>query len=121
MDGLTAVGDTVVSPVDGVLLTLPKAAGMAVQQDEVLATLYAKDDLWVTFDVDESDLAVVAEGRKVSVTLDALPDSAPIGGTVVSVSALSSGEGGDAQYTAYVALDIMDALRVGMNVSVYLQ
>lgn len=121
LDGLTATGDTVVSPVDGVLLTLPKAAGAAVQKDEVLATLYAKDDLWVTFDVDEGDLAAVTEGRKVSVTLDALPDAAPLSGTVVSVSALSSGEGGDAQYTAYVALDGVDTLRVGMNVSVYLQ
>jgi multidrug resistance efflux pump len=118
LDGLVAASDTVAMPVDGVLLTLPVAAGTTVQQDEVLATLYAADDLWVTVMVDESDLAAVTEGRKVRVTIDAIPDIVPIEGKVVSVSALDNGE---AQYTAYVALESVEDLRAGMNVSVYLQ
>ncbi len=117
-DALTPAGDTIAMPVDGVLLSLPKAAGAAVQQDEVLATLYAADDLWITMAVDEGDLAAVTEGRKVRVTVDALPDAAPINGQVVSISALDNGE---AQYTAYVSLENVDNLRAGMNVSVYLQ
>ena len=121
LDGLAATSDTVTAPVDCVLLTLPSAAGTTVSKNDVLATLYAADDLWVTFDVDESDLATITQGSKVSVKADAVAQWPAIDGTVVSISALNTGTDDTAQYTAYVALDSVDNLRVGMNVSVYLQ
>jgi multidrug efflux pump subunit AcrA (membrane-fusion protein) len=121
LGGLSPVSDTVAAPVDVVIKTLPKAAGTMVQQDDVLATLCVAGDLWITFDVDESDLAAVQAGGRVRVTLDALPDAAPMEGTIDSVSALRTVDGGDAQYTACVALDSFENLRDGMNVSVYLQ
>ena len=121
LDGLTGASSTVVSPVDGVLVSLPKAAGAAVQQNDVLATLYAADDLWVEFDVDESDLDTVKAGSAAKVTLDALSDWDTLTGTVVSVAALNNNADGDAKYTAYVTLDKPENLRAGMNVSVFLQ
>lgn len=118
--GLTQADATVTAPVDGVLLSLPKTSGVAVKQDDVLATLYAADSLWVEFEVDEGDLDAVQVGGKVQVTLDALSGRAPIAGEVQSISAYSSADDGDAKYTAYVALDTVENLRAGMTVSVYL-
>lgn len=118
--GLAAVDAGVAAPADGVLLSLPHAAGDTVQQDAVLATMYAKSDIWVTFDVDEGDLGTVMEGMRVRVVADAQPDWPAAEGTVTAISQMSAQGDGDATYTAYVTLDDVGALRVGMNVSVYL-
>lgn len=118
--GLVPTEPTVSAPVDGVLLTLPRAAGDEVQQDGVLATLYAKSDICVTFDVDEGDLGAVTEGTRVRVTADAQPDWPAAEGTVTAISQMNTQGDGDAMYTATVTLDDIGALRVGMNVSVYL-
>lgn len=118
--GLTPAEPTVTAPVDGVLVTLPRAAGDEVQQDGVLATLYANSDMCVTFDVDEGDLGTIAEGIRVRVTADAQPDWPAAEGTVTAISQMNTQGEGDATYTATVKLDDIGALRVGMNVSVYL-
>ncbi|MCE5342444.1 MAG: HlyD family efflux transporter periplasmic adaptor subunit [Eubacteriales bacterium] len=121
LDGLQPVSDTVVSPVDGVLVSLPQTAGSAVTQDEVLATLYAQDALWVTFDVDESDLDAIAIGQNVKVELDALAARDQIAGMVESISYLSSTQNDGAKYTVYVSLEDTANLRSGMSVTVHLR
>lgn len=112
--------DAVLSPAEGVLISLPVAPGTTVQQDQVIATLYANHDLLVTFDLDEGDLDAVLPGSAVQVTLDSLPNREPLTGRVQSVSNLATGAG-EAKYTAYVTLDSVENLRPGMSVSVYLQ
>ncbi|MEA4997959.1 MAG: HlyD family efflux transporter periplasmic adaptor subunit [Candidatus Limiplasma sp.] len=121
LDGLAEAQSTVVAPVDGVLVSLPQAAGNAVQQDAVLATLYAAENLMVTLDVNESDLDTIQVGTEVNVTLDAWPEMQPLRGSVTAMSAVNNGDTNDAVYTAYVALESVQNLRTGMNVSVYVQ
>ena len=120
LDNLKGISNVVTAPVDGVLVSIEKTAGSTVQQNDVLATYYAQDALCVEFDVDESELAAVQVGANVKVTQDAQMDAAPLEGTVESISAISA-DSGDAKYTAYVKLTQTDGLRVGMNVSLYLQ
>jgi len=108
-------------PFDGVLLSLPQTAGTQVQQDAVLATFYAKDDLIVSFDVDEGELSVVRQGADVTLTLDAKPSQDAIKGKITALSSMNTAGSGEAKYTAYVALESVEDLLVGMNVSVYIQ
>ena len=70
---------------NGVLLSLPVAAGSTIAKDDVLATYYTENDLWVKFDLDESDLDTVTVGSRVRVTLDALTGRDALEGTVASV------------------------------------
>jgi multidrug efflux pump subunit AcrA (membrane-fusion protein) len=121
LDGLHPVSAAVVAPVDGVIASLPIAAGTAVAQDTVLATLYAQDSLWVAIDVDENDLDAVTIGQAVTVELDALTAREPIAGTVVSISYLSDSQDDSAKYTVYVSLEDTAGLRSGMSVTVHLR
>lgn len=119
LSGLAPAEDTVKAPVEGVLLTLPKAAGTAVSQDDVLATLYDVNKLEVQFDLDEGDLDTITAGALVTVKLDALPHRDPIQGSVTSIAAIS--QDGEVTYRAYVALESTQGLRVGLSASVYLR
>jgi len=121
LDNLAATGDTVVAPAEGVILSLPKAAGSAINQQDVLATLYANSDLGVQFTLDESDLDTVTVGAEVNVTLDALSQRDAMKGSVVSIASIPGTESGASKYTAYVALSDAKNLRDGMSVSVSLQ
>lgn len=121
LDALQPMDATVLSPVDGVIVGLPKAAGSALNQRDVLATLYANTDLWVRFDVDESDLDTVTVGAKTRIELDALAGRDAMEGTVVSIATIPGTESGEATYTAYVEVAGAENLRDGMSVSVYLQ
>jgi len=120
LPALSGTDAAVVSPVDGVIVSLSKDAGATINQKDVLATLYAANDLMVTFDVDESDLDLIEPGNRVTVTLDALAGRKPMEGTVDAVSGITTSEDGSTQYTAYVTLSDVADLRPGMSVSVYL-
>jgi multidrug resistance efflux pump len=121
MDGLKASSNQVLSPVNGAIVEIKQTAGNAVNQNDVLATVYSQDALWVEVEIDESDLDKVQAGLKVKVQLDALESWDTLEGTVSSISLVSSTDDGDATYTAYVQLNQTKNLRVGMSVSVYLQ
>ncbi|HNW87585.1 MAG TPA: HlyD family efflux transporter periplasmic adaptor subunit [Candidatus Limiplasma sp.] len=121
LDGLNAADNAVAAPEDGVILSLPKAAGSAVNQKDVLATYYASSDLWVQFSVDESDLDTVVAGQRVNVQLDVLTGHDAVEGTVVSVGSIPGSASGESKYMAYAELTSTDALRDGMSVSVTLQ
>lgn len=121
LDGLATADATVSAPADGVLLSLPVAAGSTIAKDDVLATYYTENDLWVKFDLDESDLDTVTVGSRVRVTLDALTGRDALEGTVASVATVPDATEDGVTYTAYAVLNQAENLRVGMSVSVYLQ
>lgn len=119
--GLQGVSDTVATPADGTIVSVAKASGAAVNQNDVLATYYTQADLRVQFTVDEGDLDTIGAGAKVKVTFDALSAREALDGTIASVVSVPGEAGGDSKYTAYVQLADTTTLRDGMTVSVYLQ
>lgn len=121
LTGLQGVSDTVAASADGTIVSITKTSGTAVNQNDVLATYYTQDDLWVQFAVDESDLDTIEAGAKVKVTFDALSARDALEGTVVSVASIPGETGGSSKYTAYVQLSDTATLRDGMTVSVYLK
>ncbi|MCH5182175.1 MAG: efflux RND transporter periplasmic adaptor subunit [Prevotellaceae bacterium] len=69
---------TITSPIDGVILTKEVEEGQTVAATMTTPTLFtiAKDltDMRVIADVDEADIGNVAEGQRVTFTVDAYPD-----------------------------------------------
>ncbi|MDD3212819.1 MAG: HlyD family efflux transporter periplasmic adaptor subunit [Eubacteriales bacterium] len=121
LTGLLPAGDTVVSPADGVVVSVAKAAGDAVAKDAVLATLYEQASLRIVFNADESDLDSISVGQKADLTFDALPQRAAFTGTVESVSSLPLSDTGSPQYEVTLLPDDATGLLNGMSVTVRLQ
>ena len=121
LDGLKGVSDTITAPEEGTIVSVTKASGAAINQNDVLATYYTQDDLWIQFTVDESDLDTIVAGMKAKVTFDALTTRDALEGSVVSVASIPGETGGSSKYMAYVKVSDTATLRDGMTVSVYLQ
>lgn len=111
IDGLTGSDGRVVMPDSGVVLSIAAESGAQIAKDAPMATYCAKQDMQLVCDVDEGDLSNVAVGMEAAITLDAYDDR-PIKGTVVSVSAAGSGQGG---FEMIIALEDTALVRVGMN------
>ncbi len=72
-DGKAGAYD-VVAPAAGVVVERSVAAGQSVGQDAPLFVIVDPSTVWAELDVAERDLAVVAEGQPVTLTVDALPE-----------------------------------------------
>lgn len=79
---------TITSPIDGTVLTKDVEEGQTVASSYSTPTLFtiAQDlrDMRVIADVDEADIGQVAEGQRVTFTVDAFPDDT-FSGTVTQV------------------------------------
>lgn len=65
---------TITSPIDGVVTIRHAAVGLSVDSAEPLFQVVDPSRMWAELAISERDLAVVASGQAVEVTLDALPD-----------------------------------------------
>ncbi len=79
---------TITAPIDGVVLSKEVEEGQTVASAMTTPTLFiiAQDltDMRVIADIDEADIGGVAEGQRVTFTVDAYPDDV-FGGTVTQV------------------------------------
>lgn len=100
-----------VMPQDGVLLTVSAESGMQAAKDSVLATYCPAGDMQLVCPVDEMDLADIAVGAGVKVTLDAYPD-APVEGEIVKIAAAADENG---EFAVTIALDESEYVRIGMS------
>lgn len=72
------------APIDGVVAQLQVAQGEHVSAGSPLMTLNALDHVWVKADVPQAQMAGIAAGTPVTVTVSAIPDKA-FSGTVQAV------------------------------------
>lgn len=112
-----ALGKTVlVAPFTGTVTQVDLHAGEYVMMGVSVIALGDLATLWVeTTDLDEIDVARVAEGRKATLALDALPD-VKLQGTVQSIALKSSPGGGGTAFKVIITFDEIDQrLRWGMT------
>ena len=105
---------------DCIVLSIAVQPGAQVSSGQVLATLYPATSLEVAADINELDLHRIQVGDAVLVELTALKEQGLFEGTVTAISALSSTDSGDAEYTVYVRLSADATVREGMSATVYL-
>ena len=98
-------------PQDGVLLSVSAQSGAQAAKDSVLATYCPVGGMELQCPVDEMDLADIAVGASVSVTLDAYPD-APVSGEIVKIAAAADENG---EFAVTIALEASENVRIGMS------
>ena len=127
LDGLYAVDNTILSPLDGIIASVDATQGSAVEKGGKLVTVYPKDAMQIEMKVSELDLNEVHEGDKVSIEFEWDADGAlQLEGVVSGISSVGDEKSaekssGDAQYSAYVDFTPVDSVRLDMSVIVYVQ
>jgi multidrug efflux pump subunit AcrA (membrane-fusion protein) len=109
----------VTAPFDGVVANLDAKVGESIQAGTEAATI-ADFSAWLiqTTDLTEIDVVELAEGGKVSVTLDAIPD-ATFDGVIQSIGQTYSENQGDVVYEVTILLNESNpAMRWGMTAAV---
>lgn len=120
LDEKATLSNVISSSNSGVIAAIFAERGAEVAKDQVLATLYPADNYQVAVDVNEMDLGAIAVGD--SVQIEFLFDSSGplVNGTIAGISALSTTETGDAEYTVYIDFDADESIRQGMSATVYM-
>lgn len=101
------------------VLAMNCVPGQQVYKGQLLATLYDPDQLVLTALVDEVDIAALAIGSKVSLILDAQPDTV-YESTVTVLSQVGIQRQNACYYEVTLTLPKVASLRLGMNATVYL-
>jgi multidrug resistance efflux pump len=104
------------APIAGTIANLDLKAGESVTSGQSVVTV-ADFSNWQlkTTDLTELDVVKLEEGQKVTITLDALPDT-PLTGTVQSIGETFTEKQGDIVYEVTITLDSTDpAMRWGMT------
>ncbi len=110
---------TLVAPFKGIAASVPLNVGQNVGVGTLAVNLIDNTRYHVDVNVNESDVAGVKLGAKVSVTFDSMPDTPPITGTVIFISPKGSTQAGNV--VAYLVTVLIDqqgqdaSLRVGLT------
>ena len=114
LDDMQGGDGTVYMHEDGVLLSVAATSGAQTAKDAVLATYCPKDAMRLVCSVDEQDIAQLAVGDTMTVTLDAYEDT-PLRGTVTKIA--SADANGKASYDVTIELEENSLMRLGMSAS----
>lgn len=107
---------TIVAPLDAVVTEVTTEPGESVQPSQVVVTLNAKGKFEIVSNVSEVDIASVAIGQPVSVTLDAFPTVEKWTGKVVTVNPAEKVVEGVIFYETKIVFDQEDPrLKSGMT------
>jgi len=105
-------GDSVIRmPQDGVLLSVNVSAGEQVAKDQALASYCPAGEMKLVCTVDEEDLALLAVGDRMTVTLEALEGETRE--AVVEKIAAAADENGE--FAVTLTMDKTEGLRIGMS------
>ncbi|MGE5627429.1 MAG: efflux RND transporter periplasmic adaptor subunit [Solirubrobacterales bacterium] len=114
----------VVAPFDGIIKKIGYDVGDSVNTGTEVVVVDTPNALQVDIPVDELDIASIAIGQKVNLTLDALPETTdtPMLGEVIKISPNATTLNGVTTYPVTVKFDgDISKLKVGMNVSAEIQ
>ena len=124
LDGLFAPGSAIVTAVSGIVASVDAAAGGAVEKGGKIIAVYPDASTQIEIKVRESDLGSIAEGMPVAIEFNWDNNrETRFSGTVTGISYVSAQAEGESEpsYTAYIAFEPDDSVRLGMTVLVYAQ
>lgn len=108
------------SNIDGTLILLDAKKGDYVPAETTLYDVVDLNTLQVTIKVDEGDLGAVEIGNQVDVRFHALADKT-VAGTVTDIAAAATVENDISYFTATVAIDYDEDIRLGLSAEVMIQ
>ena len=113
----------IIAPFDGQVLSVNDHVGDSVSTGDLSVNLADMNHLYVTAEVDESDIAKVKVGNKVSATMDAAPNLT-LTGKVTEVNPVGQDSSGLVKYEVRIDFDKADNgtfLPLGATVGVVIQ
>lgn len=112
-------GTAILAPSAGTIVDVQTGDGQPYQAGAPLATINRGDGLQVSADLDEVDVPHVPLGTRVQITADAFP-STTLDGTVASIAAVGTQQGGGTVFPAVISLGNLAGLdiRPGMTASI---
>lgn len=122
LDGMYSPGSDIVAGISGIVAEVAARPGAAVEKHGAVLSVYPDDGLEVQVPVAESELSMIAVGDSVKIefTWD-LDGETLFVGIVTGISYINSAESGEPVYTASIAFEPDDTVRMGMTVLVYAQ
>ena len=105
------------APVDGVVATVEIAEGAEAAAGDALCSVLEGEDMVLTIAVDELDVVKVAEGQRVAISVDALPELV-LAGEVQKIAPVGVSTSGVSTYDVMLSFDSAGTgVRPGMNAS----
>ena len=98
-------------PQDGVLLSVSVASGAQIAKDQAIAAYCPAGEVKLVCRVDEEDMAQIAVGNRMTVTLEA-KEGVQIGAEVAKIAAAADENG---EYAVTLTLDKTEGLSIGMS------
>jgi len=98
---------SIVAPFDGQVLSVENRAGDTVSTGDLSVNLADMNHLYVVAQIDESDIAKIKVGNKVTATLDGAPDLT-LTGKVTAVNPVGKEVSGIIKYEVHIDLDKVD-------------
>lgn len=110
---------TLTAPCNGTITSQDVALGDTVSAGSTLSVVSDMDTLEFSVSIDELDISDIKVGLEVTVTADAIADTAknPLSGKVSEVSMEGTSSNGVTTYPVTITLDKSDKLKTGMNVN----
>lgn len=106
----------ILAPIDAVVTEVGAEQGESVQPSQVIVSLNAKGKFEIVSNVSEVDIASIAVGQPVSITLDAFPTTETWTGTVITVNPAEKVVEGVIFYETKIVFDQEDPrLKSGMT------
>lgn len=106
----------IVSPLDAIVTEVAAEVGETVQPSQVVVSLNAKDKFEIVANISEVDIASIAIGQPVAVTLDAFPTTERWSGKVITIDPAEKVVEGVIFYETKIVFDQEDPrLKSGMT------
>ena len=104
---ITVNSMSIIAPFDGQVLSMDDHVGDVVSSGDLSVNLADMNHLYVVAQIDESDIAKVKVGNKVTATLDSVPDLT-LTGKVTAVNPVGEEVSGIIKYEVHIDLDKVD-------------
>lgn len=122
LDGMYSPGSDIVSDISGIVAEVSAKPGANVEKHGAILTVFPDANLEVQVPVAESELSMIAVGDEVKIEFTWDLDGEHIfDGVVTGISYINSAESGEPVYTASIAFNPDETVRMGMTVLVYAQ
>ncbi len=111
-------GGEICSTMDGVVASVAVQTGQTLEVGATVLTVYPREGFCAELDVEEADLAAIRAGDSVRLSFDCDAEGAmTCEGVVTEISHLGESTEAGTIYTAYVAFDAPEDVRLGMTVT----